>query len=241
MTTAPAKQPAHPIRLYGFPLSGHSHRVELFLTLLDLPYEFIYVDLPKKAQKEAAFLARNPRGQVPVIEDGDITLYDSTAILVYLAKQYGEAGWLPSDPADAARVQQFLSLASGEVLEGPGKARLVKVFGAPHDYALATQKAAALRSGLSRRRCSSADSASRQSTHLRTASPPTGSRQSLGWVAARVPRSSQSRSSRVLPSAPCWCAATWRSRRPAPPPMSIRTSFWLAVTPSLRPATFRCP
>ena len=144
MPTAPVAQPAQPIRLYGFPLSGHSHRVQLFLTLLDLPHEFIYVDLPSKAQKDAAFLARNPRGQVPVIEDGDITLYDSTAILVYLAKQYGEAGWLPSDPADAARVQQFLSLASGEVLEGPGKARMVKLFGAPHDYALAAQKAAAL-------------------------------------------------------------------------------------------------
>jgi len=136
--------PVHPIRLHGFALSGHSHRVELFLSLLDLPYEFIQVDLPNKAQKEASFLARNPRGQVPVIEDGDVTLYDSTAILVYLAKRYGDSGWLPQEAVDAARVQQFLSLASGEILEGPGKARLVKVFNAPHDYALATQKAVAL-------------------------------------------------------------------------------------------------
>lgn len=138
MPTSPA------IRLYGFPLSGHSHRVEMFLSLLDVPYEFIHVDLPNKAQKTAEFLARNPRGQVPVIEDGDITLYDSTAILVYLAKRYGNSGWLPEDAVDAAKVQQFLSLASGEILEGPGKARLVKVFNAPHDYALATQKAGTL-------------------------------------------------------------------------------------------------
>ncbi|ASU36988.1 glutathione S-transferase [Herbaspirillum sp. meg3] len=137
-------QPAQPIRLHGFPLSGHSHRVELFLSLLDLPYEFIYVDLPNKAQKEPGFLAKNPRGQVPVIEDGDVTLYDSTAILVYLAKRYGNSGWLPDDATNAAKVQQFLSLASGEVLEGPGKARLVKVFNAPHDYELAKQKAASL-------------------------------------------------------------------------------------------------
>ncbi len=137
-------QSAQPIRLYGFPLSGHSHRVELFLSLLDLPYEFIYVDLPNQAQKEAAFLARNPRGQVPVIEDGDVTLYDSTAILVYLAKRYGNSGWLPDDATNAAKVQQFLSLASGEVLEGPGKARLVKLFNAPHDYELAKRKAATL-------------------------------------------------------------------------------------------------
>ncbi|WP_083444829.1 glutathione S-transferase family protein [Herbaspirillum rhizosphaerae] len=137
-------QASQAIRLYGFPLSGHSHRVELFLSMLDLPYEFIHVDLPNKAQKEAGFLAMNPRGQVPVIVDGDVTLYDSTAILVYLAKRYGNSGWLPDDAANAAKVQQFLSLASGEVLEGPGKARLVKVFNAPHDYELAKHKAASL-------------------------------------------------------------------------------------------------
>ncbi|WP_034296541.1 glutathione S-transferase family protein [Herbaspirillum sp. RV1423] len=137
-------QPNQPIRLYGFPLSGHSHRVQLFLNMLGLPHEFIYVDLPNKAQKEASFLARNPRGQVPVIEDGDITLYDSTAILVYLARQYGDGGWLPGDPVDAARVQQFLSLASGEVLEGPAKARMVKLFNAPLDYQQAKEKAFSL-------------------------------------------------------------------------------------------------
>lgn len=139
----PAITPAAPIRLYGFPLSGHSHRVQLFLSLLGLDYEFIHVDLPGKQQKTDAFLAMNPRGQVPVIVDGDVTLYDSTAILVYLARRYGDQDmhWLPHDAADAARVQQYLSLASGEVLEGPGRARLVKVFNAPLDYELAMSKA----------------------------------------------------------------------------------------------------
>jgi len=132
------------IRLFGFRLSGHSHRVELFLSLLGLAYEFIAVDLPGKEQKSAQMLALNPRGQVPVIVDGDVSLYDSTAILVYLAKRYGNHAWLPEDALGAARVQQFLSLASGEVLEGPARARLITLFQAPLDHALAKNKAHAL-------------------------------------------------------------------------------------------------
>ena len=132
------------IRLFGFRLSGHSHRVELFLSLLGLAYEFIAVDLLGKEQKSAQMLALNPRGQVPVIVDGDVSLYDSTAILVYLAKRYGNHAWLPEDALGAARVQQFLSLASGEVLEGPARARLITLFQAPLDHALAKNKAHAL-------------------------------------------------------------------------------------------------
>lgn len=128
------------IRLYGFPLSGHSHRVQLFLSLLQLPYEFLPVDLSKGEQKQADFLRLNPRGQVPVIIDGDVTLYDSTAILVYLARRYAPQ-WLPDDALTAAQVQQFLSLASGEILEGPARARMVVLFKAPFDHAYAKTKA----------------------------------------------------------------------------------------------------
>ena len=132
------------IRLYGFSLSGHSHRAQLFLSLLELPYEFIEVDLPNKAQKRPEFLAMNPRGQVPVIVDGDVTLYDSTAILVYLAKRYGQAHWLPDSALDAAHVQQYLSLASGEVLQGPAWARMAKLFNAPVNQEQAQAKARVL-------------------------------------------------------------------------------------------------
>jgi glutathione S-transferase len=75
-------QPVVPIRLYGFPLSGHVHRVRLFLTLLKLPFEEIALDLTKGEQQKPEFLARNVFGQVPVIEDGTATIADSNAILV---------------------------------------------------------------------------------------------------------------------------------------------------------------
>lgn len=132
------------IRLYGFPLSGHAHRVRLLLSMLGLPHEVVDVDLPHGQHKQPEFLALNPRGQVPVIVDGDVTLYDSTAILVYLAKRYDDGRWLPADPLGAAQVQQFLSLASGEIFEGPNRVRLVKLFKRELDYALAHQKTMAV-------------------------------------------------------------------------------------------------
>ncbi|KAF1047839.1 MAG: Disulfide-bond oxidoreductase YfcG [Herbaspirillum frisingense] len=132
------------IRLYSFPLSGHVHRVKLLLSMLDLPHEVIDVDIAGGQHKQPDFIKLNPRGQIPVIVDGDVTLHDSTAILVYLAKRYGSEQWLPADPLGAAHVQQFLSLASGEIFEGPNRVRLVKLFKQGIDYALALQKTQAV-------------------------------------------------------------------------------------------------
>lgn len=139
-----AAQPAQAIRLYGFRLSGHAHRVQLFLSLLDLPVEMVYIDLRGGEHKQPAFLARNPFGQVPVIEDGDVTLADSNAILVYLATKYGAPHWLPRDAEGAAAVQRFLSVAAGELFRGPAVARAVTLFGAPFDRAAAQALAARL-------------------------------------------------------------------------------------------------
>lgn len=120
--------PAQPIKFYRFPLSGHSHKAELFLSLLGLPVETIDVDLAGGAHKTPAYLAMNCFGQVPVIQDGDVTVSDSNAILVYLASRYGSENWLPRDPAGAAHVQRWLSVAAGQVAYGPCAARLVTVF-----------------------------------------------------------------------------------------------------------------
>lgn len=137
-------KPAQPIRVYGAPPSGHTHRVLLLLSLLDLPHEFIKVDLAKGEHKRPEFLAKNPFGLVPVIEDGDTTLHDSNAILVYLATKYDDGKWLPRDPVGAANVQRWLSLAAGLIYNGPSAARLVTVFHAPLNYEHAMATAAAL-------------------------------------------------------------------------------------------------
>lgn len=120
------------IRIYRHALSGHAHRVELFASLAGIRYELIDVDLLAGEHKQPAFLALNPAGQVPVIQDGDTVVPDSNAILVYLARRYAP-DWLPSDPVLEAEVQQFLSLAAGEIAYGPAVARLITVFGAQLD------------------------------------------------------------------------------------------------------------
>lgn len=128
-------RPNSPIKVYRHALSGHCHRVELFLNLLDLPHTLIDVDLATGEHKRPDFLARNIFGQVPVIEDGEVTLGDSNAILVYLALRYGGEAWLPRDPGAQARVQRWLSFAAGELAAGPGLARIIRVFGRDIDIA----------------------------------------------------------------------------------------------------------
>jgi len=122
------------LRIHSFPLSGHAHRVELFASLAGIAHEVINVDLAKGEQKGEAFLALNPAGQVPVIEDGDTVITDANAILVYLTRKYAPA-YLPSDPVAEAEVQKFLTLAAGEIAFGPAAARLINVFNAPLDAA----------------------------------------------------------------------------------------------------------
>lgn len=118
------------IKLYRHPLSGHAHRVELMLSLLNLPTELVFVDLANGAHKKAEYLAINAFGQVPVIDDNGTLISDSNAILVYLAKKYGSGNWLLNDPLAEARVQRWLSVAAGQLAYGPAAARLVTVFGA---------------------------------------------------------------------------------------------------------------
>ena len=119
------------MKLYHFPLSGHAHRARLFLSLLDLPHEVIDVDLANGEHKSPAFLAINPFGQVPVLEDDGVYISDSNAILVYLAKKSGRSEWLPEDALGAAQVQRWLSVAAGELAYGPCAARFITVFGRP--------------------------------------------------------------------------------------------------------------
>ncbi len=115
------------ITLHGTRLSGHAHRVELLLRMLGLPYA--YRDAPATVRSTPAFLALNPLGQIPVLEDGGFVLADSNAILVYLARRYDPAGrWLPDAPEGAAAVQRWLSIAAGELSFGPAAARAITLW-----------------------------------------------------------------------------------------------------------------
>ncbi|MGC1522996.1 MAG: glutathione S-transferase [Steroidobacteraceae bacterium] len=135
--------PSSDITLHGTELSGHVHRVELLLRMLGLSYRF--VPAPAAVRGTAEFHTLNPLRQIPVLQDGDLTLADSNSILVYLAKRYAPGSpWLPEDPVGAARVQRWLSIAAGEVMHGPATARMVAQFNFPGDVRRAKQIAARL-------------------------------------------------------------------------------------------------
>lgn len=132
------------VKLYFSPRSGHSHRARLFLSLLDVPFDLIEVDLAARQHKSADFLRMNALGQVPVLEDDGVAIADSNAILIYLARKFGRADWYPDDAVGAASVQRWLSVAAGQLVQGPASARSVTLFGAKIDAQAAIERAHAL-------------------------------------------------------------------------------------------------
>ena len=75
-----------PIKFYRYEASGHCHRVQLMMSLLDLPHEIIELNRDGSNQPED-FMEISPFGQVPVIDDNGFKQCDSNAILVYLVKK----------------------------------------------------------------------------------------------------------------------------------------------------------
>ncbi len=85
------------MKLHVFPLSPRGFKVLFAAEQLGMPYEFVPVDLTKQSQKGAAFTALNPNQRMPVLEDGDFVLWESNAIVQYLASLKPESGMLPAD------------------------------------------------------------------------------------------------------------------------------------------------
>lgn len=119
------------MELYEIPPSGNCHKIRLFLSLLQIPYTSVQVDVANQQQKSASFLKMNPLGQLPVLKDGETVVWDSQAILVYLARQYAAPSWLPQDAVGMSRVMEWLSTATNEVARGPNSLRLHYKFGRP--------------------------------------------------------------------------------------------------------------
>lgn len=121
------------MKLYDMELSGNCYKVRLLCSLLGLQYEPVPVDLFNGEHQSADFLRLNPRGQLPVLEDGDLLVWDSSAILLYLARQYGDEHWLPLDIKTMTTVMQWLSVSQNELLYGLARARAAKKFNRPWD------------------------------------------------------------------------------------------------------------
>ena len=121
------------MKLYSDPISGNSYKVRLFLSMLGLNYETIPVSLRNGEHLSEDFKLLNPRGQIPVLVDDGTAIWDSIAILVYLARQYGKGHWLPSDAVGEAKVMQWLAVSENELQYGLARARAVLKWQKPYD------------------------------------------------------------------------------------------------------------
>ena len=106
------------MKLYHMPASGNSYKVRILLSLLNLPYETVAVDAATKEHKQPEFLQLNPRGEVPVLEDNGVIIWDSAACLVYIARKHGGEQWLPTAAAAMAEVMQWIALGGQEIQFG---------------------------------------------------------------------------------------------------------------------------
>ena len=120
------------MKLYQLPMSSASFKVRAVLQELGLPCEVVPVDMAKGAHKAPDFLAMNPNGKIPVLEDNGFVVWESNAIICYLAALKPESGLLPTDPKGMALVQQWLqwhattlSVSTNEVMMQTVYARMM--------------------------------------------------------------------------------------------------------------------
>ncbi|KAL4340675.1 hypothetical protein GQ457_08G021530 [Hibiscus cannabinus] len=80
------------VKVHGYPLSNDTQRVLACLYEKDVEFEFVNVHLGAGEHKSETFLALNPFGQIPALEQGDLKLFESRAITQYIAQEYSDKG-----------------------------------------------------------------------------------------------------------------------------------------------------
>ncbi|NTX06627.1 glutathione S-transferase family protein [Myxococcus sp. CA051A] len=105
------------MKLYFHPLSGNSRRVLLVATHLEVPLERVVVDLPNGEQRATPHLGRNPNGLVPVLDDDGFLLWESRAIMQYLAEMTPGQTLLPTDARGRADVTRWLFWCSAHMAQ----------------------------------------------------------------------------------------------------------------------------
>jgi GSH-dependent disulfide-bond oxidoreductase len=121
---------------FYYNLAPNPTKVALCLEEMELPYELVPIDTRKGEQHEPAFLAINPNAKLPAIIDGDATVFDSNAILLYLAEKTGKFLPASSLPARGELLSWLMFVASGI---GPYSGQAVhfrNVAPEPKDYAV---------------------------------------------------------------------------------------------------------
>jgi glutathione S-transferase len=110
------------IKIHGFMMSPNVRRALVMLEECGLPYEVVPVDLMSGEQRSPAYLALNPTGRVPTMVDGDFVLWESNAILEYLAARHPEAKLGGQSPRDTGEIARWMYMGAGHL--SPNAARI---------------------------------------------------------------------------------------------------------------------
>jgi glutathione S-transferase len=108
------------VLLHSFSITPNNRKVEAFIKHFDLDVEIQQVSFKDRETESAEYLAINPMGKVPSLEDGDFSLWESNAILTYLATMFPETDALPTDPQGRANVDRWLHWQSCHLMPAMG-------------------------------------------------------------------------------------------------------------------------
>jgi glutathione S-transferase len=134
------------MRLYWHPFSLFPRRVRIAVREKAIACDEVLVDLPGGATRGSEFRRLNPFGQVPVLEDDGLVIYESLAILEYLEERCPLPALLPQSSAARARTRQFM-LVSGDYFAAPLKRWLARLFTAEAAWDRADQERAVVELG----------------------------------------------------------------------------------------------
>lgn len=110
------------LKLHGFPMSPNTRRALFALEEHGAPYELVTVDLMAGEQKSAAYLALNPTGRVPTLVDGEFVLWESNAILEYLAARDPARGLGAKSPVETGEIARWMYMSAAHL--SPNVARI---------------------------------------------------------------------------------------------------------------------
>lgn len=108
------------MRLYTFTVTPNNRKVEAFVRHFDLPVEIHHVSFKDRETQSPGYLAINPMGRVPALTDGDFRLWESNAILTYLAASFPETRALPADIRGRADADRWLHWQSCHLMPAMG-------------------------------------------------------------------------------------------------------------------------
>jgi glutathione S-transferase len=97
------------MKLYDFALSPNCQKVVALAREVGVALEIVPVDLFKGGSRTPALLAKNPNGKLPILEDGDFVLWESNAMLAYIAAKADRIDLAPTTPRERAEVERWLS------------------------------------------------------------------------------------------------------------------------------------